>query len=842
MNISTTPFDNFPIKFKKINVEDFPHFEVDEKVNLELNNGYIGDSFIDNIFIEASNTVVLNCGVGSGKTTAIIRAIKQFYENEDYVIFIASPFVSLVEQYYNDVQDKGEIPQEDIYRNEWIGENRYRDISYLDKRVHVVTINTLLGNPGEDSPINSSAKRRYLDGMIDYCTSNNKKVIFIYDEIHDSIHNFKEKYIFNLWKWRNVIHKNFVISATFSEASKIVVEYLAELTSNKIKILEAERVRIPDRLSDLYLYYDNANKYTNENGNLISIVEDVIERGLDLDILCYSKKRCKEIIANRTSGVGKLLYEKYGNNIIDCTSGLENNERPNRDVHSNRFNKNSNVCNVGTNFKSGVSIEKDNHAFILIFPPASARGDFKNGFGIFSGGINSIIQALARKRKKGEIHILLPKPTRYNFDTFPFNETQKNTFKELIEPYQSQSITPSSNNIRDTKTIDYIELDSLNQKLYDFYNNELKANVLDSIEHLNNISSNRTNKARLEFPEFKLFQLESGEKYLANKYKYLGKDLSGYISYCAITNQFVNCNLVYSNWKPIQNFKEGILQYCFDKFYENYFDNEWMLPLKNNFSDAYIYHEIRNEIFNFYRIKLNDTNNNYKFIKPFKNKQFETQLVAFIQRKLFRNNQDFLIRYEDTNGWVKDDKYSRGDYFRACISHAYRLNGNENLSEDAELVVDAYAKLDYFRNKIVSSIQTRVIRGNNVQYIEKTPSESFITSSEMDSFNTLTYVLIEKDFFISKEIFDFKRIFNSNENVSSKINRFYSYLKKDFFKVKTRKIDGVDRDEILEEYPIPQHNKVLDFITPVNSKIPEDNMPTLKVIDGEVKIISTKNS
>src|SRR5690606_28552752 len=105
-----------------------------------------------------------------------------------------------------------------------------------NKKVHVVTANTLLGNPGEDSYKNSNIKRIYLNDLIADCEKRGRKVVFIYDEVHDTIPNFKEEYIFNLWKWKNVIHKNFVISATFTEASFVVIEYLAELTDKQINI------------------------------------------------------------------------------------------------------------------------------------------------------------------------------------------------------------------------------------------------------------------------------------------------------------------------------------------------------------------------------------------------------------------------------------------------------------------------------------------------------------------------------------------------------------------------------------------------------------------------------
>lgn len=817
MNLPNSHFQDFPIEFKEINPEDFPNFNTSEKINLILTDeGYIGDSFIENINLEEKNTVVLNCGVGSGKTTAIIKAIKQFYANEEYVIFVASPFVSLVEQYFLDIQEKAEIPENQIFRNEWIGET---NISYTDKRVHVVTVNTLLGNPGEDSTINSVSKRTYLKNMVRFCEENSKKTIFIYDEIHDSIYNFKEKFIFNLWKWRNVIHKNFVISATYNEASKIVIEYLAELTQNKIEILEAERNRIPINLSDLYLHFDNANSYSNENGNLINIIDNIFQKDMDLDILCFSKKLCKDIISNKEDGAGKLLFEKYGENINDCTSGLKENERQNRDFQQNRYNKNK--CNIGTNFKSGVSIEKNNHSFILIFPPVYAKGDFKSSYGIFSGGINSIIQALARKRKKGEIHILLPRPTKFNFDSFPFNIVQKSGFKEYFESLQFQSLRPSSNGIVDGKTIDYISLNQQDRILSNFYYNELLDNVQESVSHIESIVEERIDKVRLQFPEYKLFKLEQGENYIANKFKFLGKDLSGYVCYGAATNQFVNCNWFFSNWKSIQNFKEGKLQYCFKKFFENYFEEDWYNSLRLNVTDRYIYNEIRNKIFNHYNIKFYLEDGSYKFIEPFENKLFETQLIAFIQRMFFRNNRAFVDQFEKSNGWVEDTIYSRGEYFRSCIAHARNMNSNDGNSE----LVEAYLSLDYFRSKVESIMMEGIKNDERIMYLLNQPMPSFVNMEENDKFDRMYSVISEKDILINQGVFDFKRAFSRTEDINKKIKSLYNYIVEDFFIVEPDHIytDGnqIRVRKVNSLLTIPESNKVINLISDADTNFPE---------------------
>lgn len=171
-----------------------------------------------------------------------------------------------------------------------------------------MTANCLLGNPGEDSFINAEVKRYYLNRLSKYCETSNKKVVFIYDEIHDTIHNFKEQYIFNLWKWRNVIHKNFIISATYNEASKIVIEYLAELTGDRIQIIESERIRFPEKQSELFLHFNNEKFYAYDDPKITELVSDLISFGKEIDILSYSKILAENIIKNKSEGIGSELY------------------------------------------------------------------------------------------------------------------------------------------------------------------------------------------------------------------------------------------------------------------------------------------------------------------------------------------------------------------------------------------------------------------------------------------------------------------------------------------------------------------------------------------------------
>ncbi len=186
------PFLDFPIKFKEVNPQDFDiPFEVESKIIIKPNDdGYINDEIQKNISLDTKNTVVINAGVGQGKSYAIIQTIKRYFEKsrkgERYMIFVASPFVSLVEQYVNDIHTDTGISKNAIFDYNELGRNPKPNFF---KPIQVITANTLLGNPGEDSFKNSEAKREYLNSLSAFCKDRGIKVVFIYDEIHDSYQN-----------------------------------------------------------------------------------------------------------------------------------------------------------------------------------------------------------------------------------------------------------------------------------------------------------------------------------------------------------------------------------------------------------------------------------------------------------------------------------------------------------------------------------------------------------------------------------------------------------------------------------------------------------------------------
>lgn len=815
MNLPNSYFEDFPIEFKQINPEDFPDFNTTEKIIISPNeDGYIKDSLKKHIELSDKNTVVINAGVGQGKTTAIIDIVKQYYDTTDYIIFIASPFVSLVEQYYKDVLEQ-DIPEESIFRYEVLGNEELPE--FWTKRIHIVTANCLLGNPGEDAFINSEVKRYYLDKLKDHCERTNKKAIFIYDEIHDAVQNFQETYIFNLWKWRNIILKNYIISATYNEASKVVIEYLAELTEDKIQIIESERIRFPEKQSELFLHYNDERFYKYDDPIIAQLVRDLISFGKNVDILSYSKKLSEDIIDNKTSGIGHELYQKY-DVINNCTSELIMNQRGNRQAPQNKYNPDK--CNVGTNFKTGVSIKKDDHAFVIILPPKGASLPFANNYGIFTHSVNSIIQALARQRVKGEIHIILPKPLQFDYETLPFdNLEQIEYFKEFYEEIKDGQEVQEK-----TK---YLALKDQDTILLDFYENTLKANIVNEIEYVGSLS--RLQRVRLSFPEYKLYKLANSENYFANETKFFGGDISAYVTYCALTNQFLNCKFVKALGKrelvlKYGEVQKGLWEYC----REYYFHDDQRMSLFYFLNDSLFYQKFRDDLFEMNSVKLvTSDGEKVNLLKDGTSKAseiFEKQLLGFVQYFAYPNNQVNEIKFRNGNSF-KDASYDRSQYFLEAIAHANNLDvENFNLPEIKNRI-KAFRFVGVLRSRMVEAINNYTKEnGEVIRFLSTaTPFNNFIIEEETSEFNNLIEFLTD-DSFIQNRLFSIKGRLE-RKPLPKQIETLYRVLLEDLFITKTYKLPSGDRKnvkQILVVKPLPIHTNVVNYVFPPDFNFPEE--------------------
>ena len=547
-------FNDFPIDYFNLEILNFIDnvgFENAEQANehlrkslqlltkesLQLNSdGYIKDALSEKLNLNVKNTSVINCAVGQGKTTAILEIVKEYLlSNPNTYIVIAVPLVSLISQYKKDLLNLG-FTEDQIYSYENI-RSSYQ-VDYLNPlfRIHLVTVNTLLGNPGDNAPLQSYAKNSYLQKLSKYFEDNNKKVIFIYDEIHEAIKNFSKIGEAHLYYFYKVIAKNILLSATFNVQSIPVIKMLSKLTDSKIQILESER-KIVKEQSRLFLHFTNSYN-TSTHTPISQLVRQLIRDDKNIDILCYSKKLCKNLLKPNTEP-GNLLTEKFGT-LRDCTSNLEDNQNnTDEDISTNRYD--NNFCNIGTNFKSGVSINKENHAFIIILPPKS-RGPYFSNNGIFTEGINSVIQSVARQRKVGEIHIVLPHPILMDYSSLiEMSPNQRNNF---IQAYNEIAIDPSriiNRNGVSTPLVRYIPFSEHFEIIRNKYSELIKRLMIPYLRNSN-----------LDIPDLYDYIMENGEMILTLE-GFLGKNLSSFVTYSAFTNQFYNARLAGFYYAPELN-------------------------------------------------------------------------------------------------------------------------------------------------------------------------------------------------------------------------------------------------------------------------------------------------
>ena len=489
-----------PIDYKQIDESNFIDSQY-EKVNLEVDeNGYVSNSILDNIDFDSTDTTVINAGVGLGKTQGILSII-QHYHNErfkgnHYKLIIVTPFKSLNRQYIKAIQeiiDKDNIHfnYEDIDLESW---DENKTIEDSKKSLQIFSIKSILGDSGNVIYEQNINKSRYIDLLINQCKVTNEKVVFIFDEIHETLSSYDKKNILNLLKWKNVTFKAIVASATFSESSIVVLKIIQLLTDNNIKILEIDRIQ-NTRLSNLNLVFYIRPIYDVNDNYLNTFFDELLKKNFEtINILSYSKKLAENIFESELKSKIEAKYSEINLCIGDGNGNFNHNE-----------------SNIGTTFKTGLSITKKT-ALIILLPTYMS-----NQYGIFEERINPLIQALARARNpESEIYIILPIPKGSISDNYN-HKANGLTFRRRYEYFS----------ITEQKEI----LKYRYEKKIDEHSKEI------------GILKNLNNDLKLLYDSFEWYRLTYGDKVLYSNIEIYGKDFPAYVYWAAINNQFVNTRL-----------------------------------------------------------------------------------------------------------------------------------------------------------------------------------------------------------------------------------------------------------------------------------------------------------
>jgi hypothetical protein len=778
MDFDNSLFENTPIEFKEINQTDFDSdlYNVEPKVIVEPDDeGYLSNNLIPILTkdLKNKNTTVINAGVGQGKTRAIIEVLKEYTTNSDFLIVIAVPYKSLIEQYVIDCSKH--IPKKHIFnligyeeglkvdktkKSDWdfTSDESMLPISSKVKegKVHIMTINALLGNPGDDNLFVSKKRRDYFEYLNEYCQNNNKKMIWLFDEVHDSIHNFKEKFIFNLWNFHGLVYKTYMVSATFNEASKEVIKYISEFTDKNIFIIESQRIPKFKKQSNLHLnFYIDHQLY--KDSNLVSLISNLVKKNKLFDILVYSKSLAEKLINSNKTSTSKVkrvsdILEPLDLVINRCFSDAFNRKA------NKKFKKNK--INIGTNFSTGINIENLDHSLIILFPKDLSI-DYINNKGVFTNGSNVIVQALARQRKKGDIHLFLPNPKNIDLESLPYSAEQNIKIKECFENFKRDSY----------KEVKYSSINSFNILLETAY----EKSVLDTSNANKKLKeNNREGLNRLLYPTKEIFILNQGEKYITKEF--FGGNLSAYILWASFTNQFLNCKLKSINSSTRLNFdKENLLDNVRDFLYDEIESLNSTAEEFNLFDSFFEY-----EKFEFICNLMVNTKiyiDNVKCTSYYKNK-----IHLMMLKVLYFNSDEFSLKQAKSNLYEW--------YIGSCVFHS------KNLKEiNKDLITKDLVSIEVFKKwyEFIDVIDNLIIEKKGKKIILKDVSSEFINKFNALNFDEELAYIFDNHYIFSTELFQLKDTYykatkdSNKKNPNNHIQTFYNECIRIFYKSKTWK-------------------------------------------------------
>ncbi|REC48555.1 hypothetical protein [Chryseobacterium pennipullorum] len=446
-----------------------------------------------------------------------------------------------------------------------------------------------------------------------------------------------------------------------------------------------------------------------------------------------------------------------------------------------------------------------------------SQSKFKNYYGIFSSGITSVIQAVARQRTKGEIHIILSRPNEFEYDSLkPFmTEEQIDIFA------RNYDLVKHCKSLDQQEKICYIPLVLQDKLIHSFYKNNLKANVQSGINAV--LEKNRKQLARLDFLPYKNFKLNESENYLASSFGFFGGDLSAYITYCAFTNQFVNCYLKGFEYKEILWFTEENIQKQLNKYFSEYFGEAYIERVfeLSNFHKSY--KDFRNKLFNefelkFKKIKTEDAKEEpvWSNIQEYKNSIFEQELLRFVAFKYYGRSYFYHADYACKS---RDSGYTRSQYFIDGIASALHVNLEEgNYSNEYMNKVQAFLNLNYFREKMINNITSYNKRNERYDYLPVNPFSEFISIEDISKFHETIEYFSKVDNYISNEVYNFKK--RVNDSFEKNKASFYAILIEDFFKFEIRKQNprlkiGTEKISVypnIEKVPLPSLGEIINLV------------------------------
>lgn len=697
------------IIYKEISINNFDiGFNVKSKEILPDEKGFVSTQ-LSNHFLknkgnfDKSETVLLNFGVGQGKSTTLNNLVNE-YLKQDYLAIILVPFKSLIDKYYNEFDNLGD--NRFNYRMFEEEEFSSADIKLsVLKDLHILSVNAFLRNPGDNYVAQSYKKQMFLNSLYKRCKEEKKKVVLFIDEIHASIHNFQRDKIFHLLNWSDVIHKSFIASATFTETSIQVSKYISLLTQKNILILKGERFKNTQRRAEVKLLLSNIS-YSSTNirslEKLVPIIKKGLEQGGKVNILSYSKN-----LANKIWKDYKGIYDDFNVELKLCTSET-----------NYEFNE-EHQAHVGTNFSTGVNI--NGGIFIILLPPHSMIEGL-GIYGVFSGGYVALIQSIARMRTKGMIYICSSIPTK------------------LIEGDYLENIKPITSEYTITKNYDLRQQAYFIKKYYNTLKEEHKKpiefinSIKDSSEKIKNYEYLHHLGIELNYPTYEEFLLKYGDKLLYTKHYSYGQKILPYLFWALFNDQFQNVKLtevIVEESKDLEFNDDNIVDVIYQTLSAEYKAES---PFGNTLSGLVLFNSEKEILLEFqnvlssYVLKLNGKKISSKNIKLTK------VLLSIIACKLMGNTS-----YLDKN------------YFNDCIQ----------FSEESKVqgtLINLYREFGRLKKLFIEFIENRKKEIKGDFYITTTLEKKSVLPEPIYSLaKTLILNINKEDIWVKKRVFSLLR-------------------------------------------------------------------------------------
>ncbi|GAB2950099.1 hypothetical protein GCM10027048_14080 [Hymenobacter coalescens] len=347
------------------------------------------------------DTTILNFQVGTGKTKVLFDYIEQYQNAEqEYTIFYCAPFLRLLGELSGELRRRG-IIYFDCTRITGGEDASSATPDNFNRSVQLMTPDFLLGSGGKKSARQSTGKADYKMELLKHLRAVHRRVVLIIDEVHERPQVFASAYLPHLLAWRGLVHKAFIASATFSYDSVAVAKAVAHLTGRKIAVYQADRQKRATQ-ARLHLHLC-AHPYSEKELEPLAGLAEVVGR--------YPERRVHVLTAYKS--MAKKLHSGQGGPVASALKSRLPVPTLLTGESSAAFHESRNT--IGTTFKTGVNITRTDGVLIIVLPGAATDGTMETRLGTFTDMRSAVVQAFARLRNGGDIHVFMP-PFKHYID------------------------------------------------------------------------------------------------------------------------------------------------------------------------------------------------------------------------------------------------------------------------------------------------------------------------------------------------------------------------------------------------------------------------------------------